>query len=97
MRWSAKESPSGSPGTLRREHGWVYETLASSCDLLYVAKWNLKANTCRKRIARNWRSGEESGVECTPWLFINGFIYDGEPTVETLSAAIDRALATSAV
>jgi protein-disulfide isomerase len=75
----------------------VHETLASSCDLLYVANWNLKGNTCRRRIARNRRSGEEMGVERTPWLFINGFIYDGEPTVKTLSAAIDRALATSAV
>ena len=52
----------------------------------------IQNGTYGARIARDQRSGEESGVEGTPWLFINGLTYDGEVTAAALSAAIDRAL-----
>jgi protein-disulfide isomerase len=49
-----------------------------------------------ERIERDVDSGEESNVEGTPSLFINGFAYDDEITVEGVSAVIDRALASVA-
>lgn len=55
----------------------------------------IRNNTYRDRIARDQRSGEESGVEGTPWLFINGFTYDGERSVEALGEAIDGVLAAT--
>jgi protein-disulfide isomerase len=53
--------------------------------------------TYRERIARDRRSGAESGVEGTPWFFINGFTYDEIASVEALSEAIDAALAARPV
>ena len=47
----------------------------------------------RNRIERDVSSGNESGIEGTPALFINGFAYDGDVTVEDLSDVLDRALA----
>jgi protein-disulfide isomerase len=46
----------------------------------------------RERIERDVQSGDESGVEGTPSLFINGLTYDGEVTVEELTSAIEEAL-----
>jgi len=46
----------------------------------------------RARIERDQRSGDESGVEGTPALYLNGFAYDGEVSVEALEEAIERAL-----
>jgi protein-disulfide isomerase len=53
----------------------------------------IQNGTYRERITRDQRSGEESGVEGTPWLFVNGFTYDGEVTVEALTAKIDDVIA----
>ncbi len=53
----------------------------------------IQNGTYGARIARDQRSGEESGVEGTPWFFINGLTYEGEVTAAALGAAIDRALA----
>lgn len=53
----------------------------------------IEHNTYRERIERDERSGDESGIEGTPSLFINGFAYNDEASVEALSAAIDRVLA----
>lgn len=53
----------------------------------------IEAGTYRERIARDERSGDESGIEGTPSFFINGFAYDNEASVEALSEAIDRAIA----
>jgi len=49
--------------------------------------------TYDKRIERDVRSGEASNVEGTPALFVNGFAYEDEVSVEALSEVIDRALA----
>jgi len=47
----------------------------------------------RKRIERDMKSGDASGIEGTPALFINGFAYEDEVSVEALRETIDRALA----
>jgi protein-disulfide isomerase len=47
----------------------------------------------QEKIERDQRSGEDSGIEGTPALFINGFAYDEEVSVEALTETIDRALA----
>jgi len=52
----------------------------------------LKSHTYRPTIERDMRSGSESGVEGTPALYVNGFAYDGEVTLEELSDVVDRAL-----
>lgn len=46
----------------------------------------------RSRIERDVRSGNQSNIEGTPALFINGFAYDGNVTIEELSEVIDRVL-----
>jgi len=56
----------------------------------------ISARTYRARIERDRRSGNESGIEGTPSLFVNGFAYDGEISVDELSDVIDRALAAHA-
>jgi protein-disulfide isomerase len=53
----------------------------------------IRKHTHRERIARDIRSGQESAIPGTPALFINGFAYDDEASVEALSDVIDRALA----
>jgi protein-disulfide isomerase len=50
----------------------------------------------RSRIERDERSGEESGIEGTPALFINGFAYDDEVSESELGDTIERALAAHA-
>jgi protein-disulfide isomerase len=49
--------------------------------------------TYQARIERDVKSGAASNVEGTPALFINGFAYDDEVSLEALSDVIDRALA----
>ena len=41
------------------------------------------------------KSGNESGIEGTPSIFINGYAFDGEPSVEGLSEAVEQALAAA--
>jgi protein-disulfide isomerase len=53
----------------------------------------IDGETYAARIARDQRSGDASGIEGTPALFINGFAYDDAASVEALSEVIDRALA----
>jgi protein-disulfide isomerase len=55
----------------------------------------IDANTYADRIASDQRSGDASGIEGTPALFINGFAYDDEASVDALSEVIDRALAAA--
>ncbi len=55
----------------------------------------IDGNTHAARIARDQRSGDASGIEGTPALFINGFAFDDEVSVEALSDVIDRALAAA--
>jgi protein-disulfide isomerase len=55
----------------------------------------IAGDTYAARIARDQRSGDASGIEGTPALFINGFTYDDEASVEALSEVIDRALAAN--
>ena len=52
-------------------------------------------NTFRNRIERDVKSGNESGIEGTPSIFINGYAFDGEPSVEGLSEAVEQALAAA--
>lgn len=52
----------------------------------------IKHNTYQNTIARDQRSGDQSGIEGTPSFFLNGFAYDGEASVEGLSEVIDLAL-----
>jgi protein-disulfide isomerase len=40
------------------------------------------------RIREDYRSGERNGVSGTPTFFINGTLYDGEPDVSDLIAAL---------
>jgi protein-disulfide isomerase len=49
--------------------------------------------TYAQRIERDMQSAEESGIPGTPALFINGFAYEENISVEELSDVIDRALA----
>jgi protein-disulfide isomerase len=56
----------------------------------------IAAGTYRARIERDRRSGNESGIEGTPSLFINGFAYDDEISVDALGDTIERALAARA-
>jgi protein-disulfide isomerase len=53
----------------------------------------IEQHTYQQRIERDERSGNESGIEGTPALFVNGFAYDDEISVEALSDTIDLALA----
>jgi protein-disulfide isomerase len=46
----------------------------------------------RRTILHRRMQGLKSGVEGTPTFFINSLRWDGEPSVENLSAAIDLAL-----
>lgn len=55
---------------------------------------DLEAHTFDDTIDASMRSGEESGVEGTPTFYINGRLFDDEPTYEALRDAVD-ALATS--
>jgi protein-disulfide isomerase len=55
----------------------------------------IDGDTYAARIARDQRSGDASGIDGTPALFINGFAYDDEASVEALSEVIDRALAAN--
>jgi protein-disulfide isomerase len=57
----------------------------------------IRTGAYRTRIERDVASGNESGIEGTPALFINGFAYDDEMTVEALGDVIDRALAAHGV
>jgi len=57
----------------------------------------IKQQTYQKRIERDMQSAQDSGVPGTPALFINGFAYDENISVENLSDVIDRALAQSGV
>ena len=52
----------------------------------------IERRTYRGRIDRDVKSGDLSGVEGTPALFVNGCTYDGDVSVQALSAVIDRAL-----
>jgi protein-disulfide isomerase len=52
----------------------------------------IEKQTYAERIERDVTSGERSAIEGTPALFINGFAYDDEVTVEALGATIDRVL-----
>jgi protein-disulfide isomerase len=56
----------------------------------------VRANTYHDRIERDVTSGNGSGIDGTPALFINGYAYDDEITVEALSDVIERALAAHA-
>ena len=56
----------------------------------------LEHGSHRRRIERDVQSGERSGIEGTPALFINGFAYDDDLTLEALSETIERALAARA-
>jgi protein-disulfide isomerase len=49
--------------------------------------------TFRARIERNMQSGDDSAIGGTPALFINGYAYDDDVSVESLSETIERALA----
>ena len=40
------------------------------------------------RIQKDYRSGEENGVNGTPTFFVNGTLFEGEPTAEELIAAL---------
>jgi protein-disulfide isomerase len=53
----------------------------------------IRHHTYRPRIERDERSGGESGIEGTPAIFINGFAYDDEVSVQSLGEMIERALA----
>jgi protein-disulfide isomerase len=53
-------------------------------------------DTYGARIGRDVESAEKSNVEGTPALFINGFAYDGEISLEGLSETIDLALTATA-
>jgi protein-disulfide isomerase len=44
-----------------------------------------------ERIARDRQSGTDSGIPGTPALFINGFAFDDDVSVDALSEAIDLA------
>jgi protein-disulfide isomerase len=59
-----------------------------------VVEKAVEHNTYAKRIERDEASGDDSGIEGTPALFINGYAYDDEVSVETLGATIERALAS---
>jgi len=49
------------------------------------------------RIERDVESGNDSNVEGTPALFVNGFAYEGEVSFADLSEAIEAALTRDAV
>jgi protein-disulfide isomerase len=49
----------------------------------------------RARIERDQRSGDESGVEGTPALYLNGFAYGGDVSAEALEETIERALSAA--
>jgi protein-disulfide isomerase len=51
--------------------------------------------TYRARIERDQSSGDESGVEGTPALYVNGFAYEGDVSVEALEELIERALSAA--
>jgi protein-disulfide isomerase len=57
----------------------------------------ISQSSYRPRIERDEASGEQSGIDGTPALFINGFAYDGDLTVEALSEVIDLALSAKTV
>ncbi len=50
-----------------------------------------------RHIESDVRSGEESGVEGTPALFINGFAYEDQVSIEALGETIERALSAQGV
>jgi protein-disulfide isomerase len=49
------------------------------------------------RIERDVESADDSNVEGTPSLFINGFAYEGEMSFADLCETIERALTRDAV
>ena len=49
--------------------------------------------TYREKILADVESGNESSIDGTPAIFINGFFFDGNVSVDELSEFIDRALA----
>ncbi len=51
----------------------------------------------KSRIERDVESGNDSNVEGTPALFVNGFAYEGEVSFADLSEAIEAALTRDAV
>jgi protein-disulfide isomerase len=51
----------------------------------------------RAKIEQDVAAGDESGVEGTPALFINGFAYEGEVSLAELSETIEAALTRDAV
>ena len=51
----------------------------------------------RARIEADEQSGEQSGVEGTPALYVNGFAYQDEVSVEALGETIERALSAAGV
>ena len=58
---------------------------------VYQFESALGSGTYLKRVEDDFKSGQRSGVQGTPALFINGERYNGEIDLDTLSAAIDHA------
>lgn len=56
------------------------------------AREELREHVYRKKVDADAESGEENGVEATPTFFINGQIYEGPNTKESLRAAIQQYL-----
>jgi protein-disulfide isomerase len=54
----------------------------------------LAGHAMRARIGEDVLTGEESGVQGTPWFFINGEYYDGTWEPEELLAALRAAVQT---
>jgi protein-disulfide isomerase len=81
-------------------HHTLYEnqdTLEDEDLAEYAAELGLDANRLikevrmgahRRRIQRDLRGGEENGVSGTPTFFVNGELFEGEPGVEELIAAL---------
>jgi protein-disulfide isomerase len=42
------------------------------------------------RIQKDYRSGEQNGVDGTPVFFVNGELFEGEPTADDLIAALTK-------
>lgn len=57
----------------------------------------IESQRYESRIERDVQSGNDSNVEGTPSLFINGFAYEGEVSLADLTEAIERALTRDAV
>jgi protein-disulfide isomerase len=57
----------------------------------------LRQGVYRALIEQVKEEGEAAGVVGTPTFFLNGLLFQGEPTIETFSEAIDWLLARKAV